>query len=124
MPDPVLCYIDGHKAYFTTRPLAEQQGDDWDDAPYDLNAGPPYEPYDPGEDWEITAVYFDCVLTPPEYWCSTSTLSVERINAGEAPWLRSETDARAAIHAGTTLDRFKRLIREYGGKIYVEERPA
>lgn len=39
-----LCYIDGPWAYFTTQPVAEQWGDDWDDAPYEHNAGDPYEP--------------------------------------------------------------------------------
>ena len=41
---PVLCYVDGAFAYFTTRPLAEQWGDDWDDAPYEHNAETPYGP--------------------------------------------------------------------------------
>jgi hypothetical protein len=40
----VLCYVDGPWAYFTTQPLREQWGDDWSDAPYEHNAGPPYEP--------------------------------------------------------------------------------
>ena len=39
-----LCYIDGPWAYFTTRPVAEQWGDYWDDAPYEHNAGEPYKP--------------------------------------------------------------------------------
>lgn len=40
-----LCYIDDSKgAYFTTQPLEEQWGDDWNDAPYEHNAGPPYYP--------------------------------------------------------------------------------
>lgn len=39
-----LCYIDDDTAtaYFTTQPLAEAWGDDWDDAPYEHNAGTPY----------------------------------------------------------------------------------
>lgn len=41
--EPVLCYVCGPWAYFTTRPLADQWGDDWDDAPYEHNAGTPYE---------------------------------------------------------------------------------
>jgi hypothetical protein len=28
-------------AYFTTRPLSEQWGDDWGDVPYEHNASPP-----------------------------------------------------------------------------------
>lgn len=47
VPQPslaVLCYVDGPWAYFTTQPLAKQWGDDWNDAPYEHNAGEPYEP--------------------------------------------------------------------------------
>lgn len=39
-----LCYIDGPWAFFTTQPLDQQWGDDWNDAPYEHNAGDPYEP--------------------------------------------------------------------------------
>ena len=38
-----LCYIDGAWAYFTTQALADVIGDDWNDAPYECNAGAPYE---------------------------------------------------------------------------------
>jgi hypothetical protein len=41
---PVLCYVDGCWAFFTTKPLSEQWGDDWNDAPYEHNAGRPYGP--------------------------------------------------------------------------------
>lgn len=41
---PVLCFIKGSWAYFTTRPLAEQWGGGWDYAPYERNAGEPYGP--------------------------------------------------------------------------------
>lgn len=39
-----LCYIDGCWAYFTTQDLDKQWGDDWDDVPYEHNAGDPYTP--------------------------------------------------------------------------------
>jgi len=31
-----------HVAYFTSQPIVDQWGDDWGDAPYEHNAGPPY----------------------------------------------------------------------------------
>lgn len=49
--EPILCYIDGPWAYFTTQNLHKQWGDDWDDRPYECNAGSPYGPCwhnDPG----------------------------------------------------------------------------
>ena len=39
-------YIPGHQeyyAYFTPISLRKQNGDDWNDSPYDLNAGLPYD---------------------------------------------------------------------------------
>lgn len=42
--EPRLCYVEGDWAYFTTQPLDKQWGDDWDDAPYEHNAGEPYYP--------------------------------------------------------------------------------
>ena len=39
-----LCYVEGNIAYFTTQDLDKQWGDDWDDAPYEHNAGLPYLP--------------------------------------------------------------------------------
>ena len=44
MKEPILCYVKGPWAYFTTQPLKKQWGDDWDDAPYEHNAGEPYGP--------------------------------------------------------------------------------
>ncbi len=40
-----LCYVTGNCAYFTTQPLEKQWGDDWNDAPYESNAGSPYGPH-------------------------------------------------------------------------------
>lgn len=40
--DPILCYVEGNFAYFTSKPLEETSGDDWDDAPYEHNAEPPF----------------------------------------------------------------------------------
>ena len=39
-----LCYVSGCFAYFTSKDLTEQWGDDWNDAPYEHNAGEPYGP--------------------------------------------------------------------------------
>jgi hypothetical protein len=39
-----LCYIDSPWAYFTSQEIDKQWGDDWNDAPYEHNAGEPYLP--------------------------------------------------------------------------------
>ena len=45
MKDLKLCFIDNeiNCAYFTEKDVTEQWGDDWNDAPYEYNAEPPYE---------------------------------------------------------------------------------
>ena len=51
MSDPKLCYVEGCFAYFTTlTDIKDQWGDDWDDAPYEHNAGEPY-------DWRAKTTY-------------------------------------------------------------------
>jgi hypothetical protein len=144
MGEPVLCYVKGDTAYFTTQELSKQWGDDWNDAPYEHNAGRPNEPsmhyYSDGrqekracdwnEDgtpkWEIIEVKFSSDLYTPEDWhYGSSPFSVEDINVGIAPWLATSkysSDPKITIFAGATIEEFKRKVRESGGKIYVEEK--
>jgi hypothetical protein len=126
--EPVLCYIEGCWAYFTTQELSEQWGDDWNDASYEHNAEEPYE-YAPlcAEEgqipWTITKVAFDGDFVAPCQERFPSQLSVEQINAGCVPWLRLNawrSNKPVIIPAGTTLDRFCELIRESGGHVYYD----
>ena len=83
---PVLCYIEGSWAYFTTRKLSEQWGDDWDDAPYEHNAGTPndysdHDKKDGREPWQIVKVAWDGDFEPPCEGHLNSPWSVEQINA-------------------------------------------
>ena len=39
-----LCYVDGNEAWFTSD-WKNQWGDDWNDRPYEHNAGSPYSHY-------------------------------------------------------------------------------
>lgn len=121
MSEPVLCYVKDQKAIFTTQELSKQLGDDWDDRPYEHNAGEPYFPWSPGEDWQLTTIYFESELVTPDYGCHNSPYSVDDINSGAVAWLRNPYKSGQNIHAGTTLSEFKRLIKEFGGKVYVLE---
>jgi hypothetical protein len=126
-----LCYVDGSFAYFTTRELDKQWGDDWDDAPYEHNAGEPYEFHDHDkargiEPWEILKVCYEAELETPASMCSTgnSRYSVMAINSGAVAWLTTPTwssKEMTCIPAGVSPDEFKRLIRKAGGKVYVLE---
>lgn len=88
-----------HSAYFTRLDLLEQWGDDWNDAPYDCNAGEPYE----NSEGDIIEVPFAFVGSeddegyfstypleynlPKDYGGGNCPWSVEDINLGAVPWL-------------------------------------
>jgi len=126
MSEPILCYIEGNRAYFTTQSLETQRGDDWNDAPYEHNAGTPYEWSEHNDkdipQWEIICVYFNVNMQTPENiaYCN-SHYSVERINHGAAAWLYSDDWHIKPIMAGTTLSNFKAQIKAAGGRVYVED---
>lgn len=123
--DAVLCYAEWEDssslsdkppdgvAYFTTQKLSDQWGDDWNDAPYESNAGWPYEPCwhnvhpkggklctcgackrDWNEDgtpkWAIYKVRWGGRYALPKDGHFNSPYSVQGINEGEVAWLRWE----------------------------------
>lgn len=126
--EPVLCYVEEPWAWFTTAPLAVQWGDDWNDRPYEHNAGTPYEwrdymakrgiaPY------ALMVVAFDGPWETPRGFEINSRWSVQDINAGAVPWLTTDRYSTApivTIKAGTGLMEFCRLVRDGGGHIYTE----
>lgn len=137
--DLKLCYIChwGPWAYFTSLPLSEQWGDDWNDKPHDCNAGTPYEWREvwnkPGcgvdhngrPPYTVIKIGFEGDFEQPgtrqpgyrpDQW-----YSVEEINAGHIYWLRypSYGDIQATVHAGTSYDQFCKFVLECGGMIYL-----
>lgn len=129
-PEPVLCYIERGTAWFTTRDIRHQWGDDWNDAPYEHNAGCPYEWHslDAAKGvapWEIVRASFSA----PECSCPSdigalwgnSPFTVEMVNAGLVPWLWQSDLCGFKIFAGTTLGEFTRIIRDAGGRVTVIE---
>jgi hypothetical protein len=139
-----LCYVDGHSAFFTSQDLKSQWGDDWEDAPYEHNAGEPYRPCWHREDkqacdcdickrdwnedgtpkWSIVVVMWYGPFETPCTNVTNSRYSVEGINAGLTPWLRTEQWKKppVAIMAGASFDDFVELIYQAGGKVYTEVR--
>ena len=131
-----LCYIENNFAYFTTEDLDKQWGDDWDDAPYEHNAGEPYAPsyrhYADGrtdkfpehwnEDgtpkWEIMKIAFYCpsAATPQETAGMNSPYSVQMINNKLIPWLTVYPDK--ALFAGASIEEFVEFIEESGGEVF------
>lgn len=126
--EPVLCYVDGQWAYFTTQPLSEQWGDDWDDVPYEHNAGAPYPPPpvlpDGVTGWRIVKFAWDGSLLTPDYGVINSPWSVQDINSGLVPWLMepkwAASGPRRSLRAGATVQEFKDFVQACGGKVYEE----
>lgn len=112
-----LCYVELPFVWFTTN-FDQQQGDDWNDAPYEYNAEQPYQP-DPtrGQDWELfrIAIFanpYKHQLLPPKGAYFNSPWSVEDINKGCVPWLRLtnlewDSPTIEVIMAGMTYADFK-----------------
>ena len=128
-----LCYVDdfehvryGGLLYFTDN-FEHQWGDDWDDAPYECNAGEPYR--DGTHSGNIRVFAFLCcgedVATP-----SMQTglgYSVKDINCGVVPWLCAIDAIRAlrgedaisnskVLRAGASIAEARKFMREIGAK--------
>jgi len=120
-----LCYVDGMWAVFTTQDITKQWGDDWNDAPYEHNAGFPYEwnPLREGSPYEIVRVAFDGPLETPCDNHLNSPYSVQDINRGAVAWLRTDhwvaEEKQAVIPAGTTLADFMECVQKAGGEVYL-----
>ena len=121
-----LCYVSGDWAYFTTQDVTEQWGDDWNDAPYEYNAGRPYEYADYHKKkgiapWQIFEVAFVSHLSAPDEGHTNSPYCVQDINRGDVPWLQSNAWSMAGIRimAGTTFKEFAITINQVGGTVYV-----
>lgn len=122
-----LCYVDGTVAYFTTLPLEKQCGDDWNDVPYECNAGTPYRHRDEAEPWEIWTVSFapgrlkDPTSDARAGYVMSTTWSVDAINAGATQWLTTRGqyarpgETHVDIWAGVNLDLFRELVKRAGG---------
>lgn len=114
-----LCYVCGPWAYFTTQALDKQWGDDWDDAPYEHNAGSPYEwhPRRGGARYSILRVAFDGWFSHPCDGHLNSPYSVQNINLGAAPWLRSDDHPDKELSAGATFGEFVDFVLGNRGSI-------
>ena len=95
------------RLYFTTRPMNEQWGDDWDDAPYESNAIP-YDIYFEGKEMHEYDIYqIDITFdrdNAPVLPCDNSCLSVAEINSGMHAWIYFDGSYKRcdglSIHAG------------------------
>lgn len=144
-----LCYLSGGVAYFTTQDVQDQWGDDFDDAPYEHNAGTPYEPAihhlangiqqlsprdwnpDGTPRWQLLQVHYTAgtqvQLLEPCEGHGNSPYSVQDINAKAIPWLRirrwvpTQRDyvEDESLWAGASYEEFVRYIERLGGLVWV-----
>lgn len=101
-----LCYVANNILYFTDN-FEKQWGDDWDDAPYEYNAEPPYEIIPELEDNSYRGnirciAVMDLDAEEPCDGYLNSVYSVKDINQGVVPWLR--TYKYGNLMAGTTIE--------------------
>ena len=110
-------------AYFTPISLDEQWGDDWNDSPYEHNAGLPYEH---GDDYTkvITLIRIPfCVKSnnytlPYEYGYCNSPFCVDDINHHACAWIydvnmiNNRVYKHVAILAGVSPKEFKDKLEE------------
>ena len=100
-------------AFFTEVSLGEQWGDDWDDAPYEYNAGEPYDDVFQGDcriEHQVIKVPFyirhdGYDVKMPEDYGYNSPFAVDDINSGAVAWifarsLKPKCANGIAIHAG------------------------
>jgi len=139
-----LVFVKGPWAFFTTAPVDSIRGDDWDDAPYEHNAGLPN--LSGGVPYELVKVAFDGDLETPADQHSNTPWSVEDINTRRmVPWLadtegwilvrlndhaapaclhtghNQEGEPIVAIFAGTTLEEFVTAVHRARGEVYTTQ---
>jgi len=111
-----LCYFKNNFAYFTSD-FENQTGDDWNDAPYNLNAGEPYD-YKDTIVFKI-AIYGSFSSAQEDQW--TTPTSVDEINKGKIPWLVNgwDTEQFWEIKGGITYLEFLKHCELYNINYYV-----
>ncbi len=124
-----LCYVEGNKAWFTNN-FEKQWGDDWNDRPYECNAGEPYNhwleeiPHKPPtyeKQYKRHEIKHKILFFEVENWndqrpCDMGRYSVEDINKQAVAWIHTD---KFNILAGTTYENFIDIIEKNDGRIYL-----
>jgi hypothetical protein len=112
-----LCFVRAPWAYFTRLPLDQQWGDGWERVPYERHAELPYD----DAPQQILTVAYDGPLLTPDAVHGGRERSVNEINRGDVPWLRTQdfvNNAPVRIAAGVSLERFVELVELAGGHVF------
>lgn len=139
--DYKLFYIDPHSKYgcplvfFTTGDVKAEWGDDWNDAPWEHNAGHPYMEQEGAKYfWMRIEDNGVCRIKTPEETSDlyNSPYSVEKINRGLTPWLvveiwndgaRTYEEHTDLFPAGLSLDKFISRCKDTGVEMWFSIKP-
>ena len=111
--DKRLCLIKENLAYFVDD-IENVTGDDWNDKPYECNAGDPYEEFDP------LVVYFDegyISRRPGTSFDAGGYISLEEIKQSHGSFIVYYKDGDS-ISYGDTLKKFVESLRKHEGNAY------
>jgi hypothetical protein len=123
-----LCYVDRNKLFFTTLPLEEQWGDNWDEEPYETKSSYPYNEKDALGNDTISQyamiiperlVRKVTIVCPCDEW-KQSPYTVEEINEGYEPWIKLFFDKDIKdpflieLNAGATIEEVSEVLTEVG----------
>lgn len=121
-----LCFVKRNFAWFTSCPVSFQWGDDWDESPYEYNAGEPYAHHETKDgkkqDHTVVKVYWEAPYVTPDALDEKSKWSVKSINRGNIAWLSSSSwsdQELSPIHSGTSLEDFIKHIQSAGGEVFI-----
>lgn len=112
--------------------LKSNGGDDWNDRPYECNAGEPYDSWseliEDNEDIfkrkykhhsiKHKILYFEVYDWTDQRPCDKGEYSVEDINKQAVAWVHTN---EFNILAGTTYENFIDIIEKHRGKIYLQK---
>ncbi|MBO4542408.1 MAG: hypothetical protein J5725_04415 [Bacteroidales bacterium] len=101
------------KLYLGADDCDDYWGDDWDDAPYEHNAGRVYERYIQGYVEFAFSLKYDVCEACHGYF--NSPFSKEDMINRKVPCLTISTEPKIEIYLGDDIDKISRQITELGG---------
>ena len=99
-----LCYCANNILYFTSD-IDNQWGDDWDDRPYEHNAGTPYETHT-----TVKKIAFIGYYSEPCSYHHSSPYSVADINNGIIHW--AYTAKAGGLYDGDSIGKAIKWLKE------------
>ena len=112
-PEAMLCMFKDGIAYFSNVKPIQESGDDWEDVPYEHNAGKPHRGI---TRYAVVVVWTPQVIEPycePRTGYANSPYSVNMINKNEIAWLIFP-GSDGAILPRTLMGEFINTVEQHG----------